>query len=123
MKLRDHLASEEEIPMSARMVYCNSGHQELHIQNLCEEIHAASALKYSDDTVLIYGNEYDAISGQKLPADLVAQGRALEMEFLEKWRVYDWATYAECTTATGKRPIKTKWVQTNKGNDKPKHLL
>ncbi len=67
--------------------------------------------------MVLYGSEYDAITGQRLPPELIKQGRALEMEFLGKWEVYSYASYDECLTKTGNRPIKTKWVQTNKGDD------
>ena len=39
------------------------------------------------------------------------------MQFLKKWEVYTHVTYEECKKRTGKAPIKTKWVQTNKGDD------
>ncbi len=39
------------------------------------------------------------------------------MDFLRQWTVYEYATYEEVHAATGRRPISTKWVCTNKGDD------
>ena len=39
------------------------------------------------------------------------------MVFIKQWAVYEYATYAEAQTEAGRRPISTKWVCTNKGDD------
>ena len=59
----------------------------------------------------------DALTRQELDEELVVQGKTAEMEFLKKWQVYEYAEYSEAWTRSGKRPITTKWVCTNKGDD------
>ncbi len=54
---------------------------------------------------------------QELDEELVVQGKTAEMEFLKKWQVYEYADYSEAWANSGKRPISTKWVCTNKGDD------
>jgi hypothetical protein len=63
------------------------------------------------------GKTYDALTRQLLEEDLVIQGKETEMALLHQWRVYDYADYSEAYDRTGKKPISTKWVCTNKGDD------
>ena len=60
---------------------------------------------------------YDALTRQILDSELVKAGKAAEMDFLRQWTVYEYATYAEAMAETGRKPISTKWVCTNKGDD------
>ena len=60
---------------------------------------------------------YDALTNQLLNEELVIQGKEAEMKFLHKWAVYEYADYAEAHAETGKRPISTRWVCTNKGDN------
>ena len=60
---------------------------------------------------------YDALTRQALDEELVRLGKAAEMDFLRQWAVYEHATYEEAMAETGRRPISTKWVCTNKGDD------
>jgi hypothetical protein len=39
------------------------------------------------------------------------------MDFLRQWTVYEYATYEEAMAEAGRKPISTKWVCTNKGDD------
>ena len=55
----------------------------------------------------------DAMTGQPLDPKLVMAGRAVEMDFLHEWVVYDYADFDECFQQTGAGPISTKWFQTN----------
>ena len=43
------------------------------------------------------------------------QIRKEEMDFMEKFCVYEDATIEECFTETGRAPVGTKWVDVNKG--------
>ncbi len=60
---------------------------------------------------------YDALTHQLLDEELVRQGKEAEMSFLRQWQVYEYVTYDEAWAMSGKRPISTKWVCTNKGDD------
>ena len=60
---------------------------------------------------------YDALTKQLLDEELVELGKAAEMNFLRQWTVYEYATYEEAWAETGKKPISTRWVCTNKGDD------
>ena len=65
-----------------------------------------------------YERIYDANSGTKLDAGLVAKRREAEMDFLQK-DLGAW-TYDEienCVQETGKQPIPMTWVDINKGDD------
>ena len=49
--------------------------------------------------------------------DLVKKARALEMEFVKERQIYEYRPVAECIKKTGKPPVGTKWLDTNKGDD------
>ena len=57
----------------------------------------------------------DDTKGGWLPADLVAEGRALEMEYVRKHGVYERVPRSQCHRETGRPPIRTGWADTNKG--------
>ncbi len=63
------------------------------------------------------GKTYDALTRQLLDEEQVIQGKETKMTFIHQWRVYDYADYSEAYDRTGKKPISTKWVCTNKGDD------
>ena len=58
---------------------------------------------------------FDSRSGEILEQELVQMARKGELEFLEKFGVYDDATIEECFAETGRAPVGTKWVDVNKG--------
>ena len=67
------------------------------------------------------GNEYleeyiDDMSGQHLERDLVRAACKEEMDKLSEHEVYTKRPIAECVEATGKKPIGSKWIDTNKGD-------
>ncbi len=65
-----------------------------------------------------YESIYDANSGTKLDADLVAQGRHAEMDFLQKdLGAWSYDKIENCVQETGKQPIPMTWVDINKGDD------
>ena len=63
-----------------------------------------------------YQEVYDASTGERLPPELVAKGRAAEMEFMRGLRVWTYATISACLQATGRKPISVGWVDINKGD-------
>ena len=49
---------------------------------------------------------------------LAKDARKTEMQFVGHHGVYEYATIAECRQKTGAGPVSTKWLDTNKGDDK-----
>jgi hypothetical protein len=69
---------------------------------------------WQDSTQLRF---YDDRTGFELDADLVRQARRIEMDFMGKLRVWDIVTIATCQEQTGRGPIGTRWVDTDKGDE------
>lgn len=70
-----------------------------------------------------YQNVRDALTGQLLDPELVRQGTEADMTFLRLWTVYTYADWEEARMNTGKPPISTKWVRTNKGDDLTPNII
>eukprot|EP00971_Amphidinium_carterae_P180882 3588138-Amphidinium_carterae.1 len=64
----------------------------------------------------LYKDVYDNITGQPLPADLVAPARREEMRFLHDLDAYEVVPIEQCYAAMGGAPIPTGWVDVNKGD-------
>ena len=58
---------------------------------------------------------FDSRSGEILEQELVQMARKEELDFMEKFGVYEDATIEECFAETGRAPVGTKWVDVNKG--------
>ena len=83
-----------------------------------EEVAMANDLKRRNRQSSKHGTRtYDALTKQLLDEELVIQGKEVEMQFLYHWTVYEYAEYEEAHAETGRRPISTRWVCTNKGDD------
>ena len=67
---------------------------------------------WQDDTI----QAWDDVSGQALDPQEVARARQEEIEEYRKHGVYTKVDIQECWDETGKAPVKTKWVDTNKGD-------
>ena len=65
-----------------------------------------------------YQKFWDSSSGAALPPNLVKTAREEEMRELRKHRVYDIVPIDECWRETGRRPVDTMWLDTNKGDQK-----
>ena len=64
---------------------------------------------------------WDDLSGEKWDTELTKAARAEEIEGIKKIKVYEKGPISMCLNETGKRPIGTRWVDTNKGDkSKPK---
>ena len=61
---------------------------------------------------------YDDISGQQLDGTLVREARMNELEGLGNLGVWDIVDKGVCNQKTGKPPIRGRWVDVNKGDDK-----
>ena len=60
---------------------------------------------------------FDDAKGGKLDMKLVRTARAEEMAFVKERQVYEYASTKKCHERTGRPPVGTKWVDTNKGDD------
>ena len=58
----------------------------------------------------------DNLTGEVLPPRLVEEARREEITFMENWEVWEDVSTDECMARTGKRPIRGRWVDINKGD-------
>ena len=59
----------------------------------------------------------DDLSGKELDPVRVRAARKLEMEYYDKHKVYIKVPIEECYKATGKAPIKARWIDVDKGEE------
>ena len=65
-------------------------------------------------------SSWDDISGEKLDPKFAREARMEEIRGIHQMKVYRKVPITMCMDETGKRPIGTRWVDTNKGDrDKP----
>ena len=60
---------------------------------------------------------WDDLTGRELRRDLVEAARAEELAVVKKMMVWRKVRREECLAATGKPPIKLRWVDINKGDE------
>jgi hypothetical protein len=72
---------------------------------------------FSLNTVSAGGECWDDVSGKTLCPKLVKKAREEEMKEFTKHGVYMKVPLEECYEVTGKDPIGTKWIDTNKGDE------
>ena len=60
---------------------------------------------------------YDDLSGKPLDPKLVRAARAEEIEGARAHKVWIKVPTSECYERTGKKPVATRWVQVNKGDE------
>ena len=72
----------------------------------------------SDDFVDEHLSEYvDDLSGASLDPRLVIKARREEIDTFKAHGVYKKVPIQECIDATGKKPIGSRWIDINKGDD------
>ena len=86
-----------------------------------EEIKKISEVMHVDDdsdlmSTGMNGEYIDDVKGGTLEASGVLEARAEEMSYVPKHKLYTKVPREWCRQATGKEPIKTGWVDTNKGS-------
>ena len=64
----------------------------------------------------------DDVHGGVLPAHLVHAARVRELRYLQDRQVYAHSTWSEAIQRTGRRPLKLKWIDTNKGDAVSRNL-
>ena len=60
---------------------------------------------------------WDDVRGGLLDVERVKKGRADEMGYVKRHRIYEIRTREECLRVTGRPPIKTGWADTDKGTE------
>ena len=63
-----------------------------------------------------YGGYHDDMSGGRLDPAAVIKAREEEMSFIRSYNVYVKVPIEESYRETGKGPVSTKWLDTNKGD-------
>ena len=61
------------------------------------------------------GSYWDDVRGGWLGPELVKKGRTEEIGYARRHKVYKWVPLSVCYAETGKAPLRTGWVDTNKG--------
>jgi len=70
----------------------------------------------SINAVLGDGTAWDDVTGEELDHDAVKKARQDEMDEVHKHAVYVKVPVKDCWDSTGKAPIKTRWIDINKGD-------
>ena len=65
----------------------------------------------------IYPEIFDQVSGKPLDAEKVKAARALEIEYVHRYGVYEKVPWQTSLDRLGKKPIKVRWVDINKGDE------
>ena len=60
---------------------------------------------------------YDDLTGQILQYEHVVRARLGEVEALKKMGVWETVPLSQCWERTGRKPIRGRWVDVNKGDD------
>ena len=60
---------------------------------------------------------WDDISGKELKPELVRAAREEELKVVDEMGVWELRPVAECIEVTGKKPVKVRWADVNKGDD------
>ena len=61
---------------------------------------------------------WDDVSGEELDASLTQAARREEIEAIHSMKVYKKVPISQCLSETGRRPVGTRWVDTNKGDSR-----
>ena len=85
--------------------------EELEINNLLADFEDEDAWTAFDD-----------VKGTPLNPQLVREARERELQYLRDRQVYSYASTSEAIKRCGKKPLRLKWVDTNKGgNGQPQY--
>ncbi|CAE8585163.1 unnamed protein product [Polarella glacialis] len=60
---------------------------------------------------------FDATTGKAIDPKLVAEARALELDYIRRCNVYRFVPWGLAKANTGRPPVKAKWVDTDKGDE------
>ena len=81
--------------------------------------HDVSHIAHDEDSEKCY---WDDVNSKQLDSNLTRAARKEEVEAIHEMKVYQKVPTSMCYQETGKRPVGTRWIDTNKGDSlKPKH--
>ena len=84
------------------------------------DVHTGEALgeevNWVDDSGKNKKQYWDDVTGEELDSKMANKARRDEMDEVRKHRVYVKVPIKQCWDSTGKAPIKTKWIDLNKGD-------
>ena len=66
---------------------------------------------------------FDEVTHAELPARLVREARAEELDYFNSLPVWEVVKTQECWDVTGRPPISTKWVDVNKGDQQEYDII
>ena len=84
----------------------------LEINEIVEDIEARHESELQQ-----WSKAWDDVTGKSLNPKEVVKARAQEMQYVHDLKVYEIATVDECHRVTGRVPIKSRWIDINKGDD------
>ena len=65
-----------------------------------------------------WAEAWDDVTGKALDPQEVGKARAKEMEYVRGMNVYEVVDIRECLMMTGRAPIKSRWIDMSKGDDR-----
>ena len=83
----------------------------------CESEDIEDAMARHEDNLTEYAKAWDDVTGKELDPKEVSKARAVEMGYVKDMGVYRVADKAECLRVTGQPPVKSRWLDINKGDD------
>ena len=100
---------EQGSPRSA-----SSNHQGKPMCKYSGHLHAVEKAEnnHDDDDMVAW----DDVKDRELDPLWVRDARQVEMQYVDRYKVYDYSTVAECRRVTGAEPVGTRWLDTNKGD-------
>ena len=117
---------QKQLRLDGRLGQGSHGMQAQYDEEIQTFIEEAQAMEQESDTVeiLAWNKAHqqaakvirDAISGQPLDPSMVHAAMKLEMEYFESKQVWQKVPRSEAL-ARGKKPISTRWIIVNKGDD------
>ena len=85
-------------------------------QDLVDGLYEINHIAHDEDTF----KYWDDINGEQLDESLTSAARAEEVKAIHDMGVYVKVPTSMCYQETGKRPIGTRWVDTNTGDGLPR---
>ena len=77
-----------------------------------------SADKLHEDDQRLCEKAWDDVTGKELDPNMVRRARQDEIGYFKKHTVYKRVPHSRCFQCAGKPPIRVRWVDINKGDDK-----
>ncbi len=83
-----------------------------------DEAKASADKRHEADGQFVQEYAWDDVNDCMLDVNKVKEARAAEMEYLRKMKVYRKVPIQRCKDLTGRMPIKVRWIDTNKQDER-----